>query len=179
MQSLVRDLLMLSRAGRAAMNRAETPLDACVDAALEQLDVQIAETNADISREALPRAIVDHTLITQLFQNLIGNAIKFHAPGQRPEVRVTCERRGEQFVIGVSDRGIGIKPEYAEQIFTPFKRLHGRDEYEGTGIGLAICRKAVSRHGGRIWVESTPGAGSHFRFTLGSETRMDACREAA
>jgi light-regulated signal transduction histidine kinase (bacteriophytochrome) len=170
---------MLSRTGRSTMDRRETDLDACVDAALEQLDVQIAETSADIGRDGLPRAVVDATLVTQLFQNLIGNAIKFHAPGQRPVVRITCERIGDEDVIGVRDRGIGLKKEYAEQIFTPFKRLHGRDAYEGTGIGLAICRKAVARHGGRIWVESEPGAGAHFRFTLGAETRMNHCREAA
>lgn len=179
MQSLVQDLLTLSRTGRSAMSLGEVPLDRCLDAAIEHLEVQIAETGADISREGLPSAVVDETLMTQLFQNLIGNAIKFHEKGERPVVRITHETRDGELIIGVSDQGIGIKPEYAEQIFSPFKRLHGRDAYEGTGIGLAICRKAVIRHGGKIWVESTEGQGAHFRFTLGSRTRTDRCREAA
>jgi len=179
MRCLVQDLLELSRAGRAAMNVRETPLGLCLDAALDQLELQIKERNADIRREPLPTAEVDRTLITQLFQNLIGNAIKFQRGDRRPVVEVTVEDSAGGPIIGVRDRGIGIKPEFAERIFTPFKRLHGRHEYEGTGIGLAVCRKAVARHGGRIWVESAAGEGAHFRFTLSTEARSDRCRKAA
>ncbi|MCA9259630.1 MAG: hypothetical protein KDA61_10545, partial [Planctomycetales bacterium] len=104
-------------------------------------------------------------LVVQLFQNLIGNAIKF-AGDRRPEIEITARRLGSDWVIGVKDRGIGIKSEYCEQIFAPFKRLHGMAEYEGSGIGLALCRKIVDHHEGRIWVESSVGRGAHFEFTL-------------
>ncbi|MAG58384.1 MAG: hypothetical protein CMJ83_19015 [Planctomycetes bacterium] len=98
-------------------------------------------------------------------ENLIGNALKFVVDRQ-PVVRLTSELRGDEVALGVLDNGIGIDPDYAEQIFLPFKRLHGRREYAGTGIGLAICRKAVERYRGRIWVESELGKGAHFRFVL-------------
>jgi light-regulated signal transduction histidine kinase (bacteriophytochrome) len=114
----------------------------------------------------LPHVHVDACLIEQLYQNLIGNAIKFSG-GRPPQIHLTAQRAKTGWVFGVRDHGIGIAPEYATMIFAPFKRLHSREAYEGTGIGLAICRKAVERHGGRIWVESTLGEGSHFMFTLG------------
>ena len=106
----------------------------------------------------------DSLLLTQLYQNLLSNAMKF-VDGKVPDIRLTAERDGAVWVLGVKDNGIGIQAEYAEQIFAPFRRLHGMTEYEGTGIGLALCRKTVERHGGKIWVESDPGQGSHFKFT--------------
>ena len=107
----------------------------------------------------------DATLLTQLYQNLLSNALKFARDG-KPEVELTVQQTGDVWTLGVRDNGIGLKLEYAEQIFEPFKRLHGLTEYPGTGIGLAICRKSVERHGGRIWVESRPAEGAHFKFTL-------------
>ncbi|NUQ50106.1 MAG: hybrid sensor histidine kinase/response regulator, partial [Phycisphaerae bacterium] len=110
----------------------------------------------------------DEKRVRQILINLLGNALKFVAAGTRPDVRLTARREAEhgRWVLGVIDNGIGLKPEYAERIFAPFKRLHTRAEYPGSGVGLAICRKAVERHGGRIWVESSPGRGAHFQFTL-------------
>jgi signal transduction histidine kinase len=169
MQRLVNDLLSLSRAGGSPKNRQRLSLDLCVDAALEALQVKIDETGAAFERDALPEVWGDLTVLTQLYQNLISNALKFSHKG-RPRVRITAEEVGERWIFGVADDGIGIKPEYAKQIFRPFQRLHGSQEYEGSGIGLAICRKAVERHGGEIWVESQPGCGSHFKFHLGQRT---------
>ncbi|TWT40469.1 Phytochrome-like protein cph1 [Phycisphaerae bacterium RAS1] len=168
MQALVQDLLELSRTGKTAMKRQTVSLHACADQALEALKARVEETNPDLSRDDLPEVVGDMTMLTQLYQNLIGNALKFRSADRRPSVRLTVEQRDGQRVLGVLDNGIGIKDQYSSQIFAAFKRLHGRDEYEGTGIGLAICRKAVERHGGTIWVESQPGKGSHFRFTLGN-----------
>ncbi len=167
MQTLIQDLLHLSRAGRAAIRRERVPLGFCADEALDAISARIEETDAVVTRDELPDVWGDATMLTQLYQNLIGNALKYVAPGRRPEVRLTAERIDGEWVFGVRDNGIGIEPRYAEQIFAPFKRLHGHEEYEGNGIGLAICRKTVHRHGGDLWVESQPGEGSHFRFTLG------------
>jgi light-regulated signal transduction histidine kinase (bacteriophytochrome) len=141
-------------------------LESCVNVALNALAARIEESNARIERQELPQVSGDRTLLTQLYQNLIGNALKFVAPGQRPQVELTARREGDSWILGVLDQGIGIDPEYAGQIFAPFRRLHARREYEGTGIGLAICRKAVERHGGRIWVDSQSGRGAHFQFSL-------------
>lgn len=166
MHRLVNDLLKLSRAGRSEMKFERVALDHCVDAALEALSTRIAETRAAIARDKLPSVMGDAVLLTQLFQNLIGNALKFVPKGCVPSICVTAEQSGNECIIGVKDNGIGIRPEFQERIFAPFKRLHHRNEYEGTGIGLSICRKAVERHHGRIWVESQPDCGSHFKFIL-------------
>ncbi len=170
MRILVQDLLALSRAGRATLKRERVCLAACADRALLAVSAQIEKSGAEITHDELPEVLGDPTLLTQLYQNLLGNALKFAEPGRKPEIHLTCERKENQWLLGVRDNGIGIKPEYHEQIFAPFKRLHGRDEYEGTGIGLSICRKAVERHGGRIWVESEPGRRTHFKFSLNCET---------
>ncbi len=167
MKTLVQDLLALSRAGKSVMGRERVSLDEAADLALENLEVMVQERGAVIERDALPEVWGDATLLAQLYQNLIGNGIKYvkDAP---PRLRLTAERAAEGgWVLGVRDNGIGIRPEYVQQIFQPFKRLHAQGEYEGTGIGLAICRKVVERHGGRIWVESEEGRGAHFKFTLG------------
>jgi len=166
MQKLVKDLLALSRVGRTAMQRKWIPLDQCVDQALDSLMIQIEELGAKITRDPLPEVYGDQTMITQLYQNLIGNAVKFTREGQTPEVHLTVEKQGSRAVFGVKDNGIGISSDYLTQVFVPFKRLHGRSEYEGSGIGLAICRNTAERHGGSMWCESEPGVGSHFRFTI-------------
>ncbi|MCC6797915.1 MAG: PAS domain-containing protein [Candidatus Hydrogenedentes bacterium] len=165
MQTLVRDLLSLSRSGRQAMDWEEIDLNQCVEMALDALEIRIEQEKAVVTQDTLPTVRADKTLMVQLYQNLIGNAIKFHGAAA-PQIRLTVESNAEEHVLGVADNGIGIKPDYWEQIFAPFKRLHGRHEYEGTGIGLAICRKIAERHGGRIWVESAPGDGSYFKFTV-------------
>jgi light-regulated signal transduction histidine kinase (bacteriophytochrome) len=109
---------------------------------------------------------IDSSQLTQVFQNLLGNAIKYRAPGRKPEVRVDCESLERECLFSVKDNGVGFAPHYAELIFHPFKRLHGRAEYSGAGIGLAICKRIIEAHGGRIWAESLPGEGSTFFFTL-------------
>lgn len=164
MRRLVEDLLVLSRAGNRDLQRERVSLKKVADAALETLALRVGETGAVISRDPLPEVLGDATLLTQLYQNLINNALKY-CDGV-PHIHLSVERKNGEWLLGVRDDGIGIDPEYAEQIFKPFKRLHGREKYEGTGIGLAICRKVVERHGGKIWVESEEGAGAHFRFTL-------------
>lgn len=165
MQQLVRDLLALSRAGRADLKREPVQLGDCVQVALTALGTRLKESQAVVEVGPLPLVQGDRTLLTQLFQNLIGNALKF-VDKPPPRVRISAHQSDGAWVVGVRDNGIGIKPEYAQKIFAPFQRLHGQGEYEGTGIGLAICRKVVQRHGGTIWVESQPGEGAHFLFEL-------------
>lgn len=171
MQKLVQDLLALSRSGRMAMKWEKISLDHCADQAIETLAMRIKESRAEILRDDLPEVWGDRTMLTQLYQNLFSNALKFKSPN-RPLIRLTAERIDGQLVLGVKDNGIGVEPKYAEHIFAPFKRLHGRGEYEGTGIGLAICCKTIERHGGTIWVESKPGKGAHFKFTIGEVPPM-------
>jgi len=170
MRTLIEDLLALSRAGRAAQKREKVFLDECAGRALEALAIRVKDTGAEVARDGLPDVWGDSTMLTQLYQNLIGNALKF-CGDRRPIIQLTCEQRDGGQIFGVKDNGIGIEPKYAPQIFEPFRRLHGRAEYEGSGIGLAICRKIVERHGGKIWVESEPGKGAHFRFTISHRRR--------
>ncbi len=165
MQALINDLLAYSRVG--TRGRAFEPTNAAdiVDRVIADLDVATKEAGATITRGPLPVVMGDGVQLGQLFQNLISNAIKFR--GERsPEVRIDAERDGLAWRFSVQDNGIGIEPEYAERIFVIFQRLHSRADYPGTGIGLAICKKIVERHGGRIWVESRPGEGTTFRFTI-------------
>jgi two-component system, sensor histidine kinase and response regulator len=170
MQALIQDLLALSRAGRAPKKREKVSVRECADLALETLAMRVKETGAQIIYDKLPDVWGDSTLITQLYQNLIGNALKFSGD-QRPIIQLTFEEREGTQVFGVKDNGIGIETNYAREVFKPFRRLHGRAEYEGSGVGLAICRKIVDRHGGKIWVESEPGKGAHFRFTFPHRTK--------
>ena len=166
MQILITDLLQLSRTGRNPLQPTLVSLQECFDEALGSLASRVEETSASIHSAALPEVLGEPTLLSLTFQNLLGNAMKFVSPGVRPRIEVSADRDSSQWTVCVQDNGIGIRPEYAVQIFQPFKRLHGMTEYEGSGIGLAICKKAVERHGGTIWVDSQPGQGARFRFTL-------------
>lgn len=164
MQQLILGLLAFSRLGRDGVNFAPVPLGQVVDQALANLALSVAERQAQIEREPLPEVMGNSGLLVELYQNLISNALKFSE--QRPEIRITAAREDTRWIFGVQDNGIGIDPAYAEQIFLPFKRLHGNGHYKGTGIGLATCRKVVEAHNGTIWAESGQGRGTHFRFTL-------------
>lgn len=166
MQQLVRDILALSRMGRGDMNVSQVEMEKVVDQALDNLAVRLQESGAEIVRFPLPTVTGDFNLLVQLYQNLLGNALKF-VETLPPRIRIDAELFDGNWVFSVRDNGIGLSPEYAEQIFLPFKRLHGRTKFEGSGIGLSICRKIIERHFGRIWVESEEGKGAHFRFTLG------------
>jgi light-regulated signal transduction histidine kinase (bacteriophytochrome) len=165
MQALIDGLLMYSRAGTS--DYATDPVDCneIADATLLMLKTAIEERNAEVTVDPLPTVTGDANQLAQLLQNLIGNATKFVADGP-PRVHVSAEREGQEWHFRVSDNGIGIDPAHLDRIFNVFQRLHGRGEYPGSGIGLAICKRIVERHGGRIWVESEPGQGSTFNFTI-------------
>jgi PAS domain S-box-containing protein len=165
MQELINDLLAYSRVGTRALQVEAVDTGSLVDQILGDLAAAIEETAATVSHGPLPTVQADRTQLRQLFQNLIANAIKFR--GERPpEVQVSAKRNDGAWTFAVRDNGIGIEPEYRERIFVLFQRLHSRAEYPGTGIGLALCRKIVERHGGRIWLESEPGLGTTFWFAL-------------
>jgi light-regulated signal transduction histidine kinase (bacteriophytochrome) len=165
MQQLVTDLLQYSRVGRADTVRQRVDCDQLVETATVDLQEAISAAGATVTHDPLPPVIGVKTELRQLFTNLIGNAVKFR--GAEPvHVHVGAARAGPMWRFSVADNGIGIDPGQAERIFEVFKRLHTRGRYPGTGIGLAICKKVVEHHGGRIWVESQPGAGATFRFTL-------------
>jgi signal transduction histidine kinase len=164
--ALVRDLLAYSRAGNAQPSHERVALDDVVERAIDNLAAPIAEARAEVGADPLPEVVGDRALLSQVFQNLIANAVKF-SDGGTPTVHVRAEPEGEHRVrVSVEDSGIGIAPEQAERIFRPFHRLHGEDRYEGSGIGLAICRRVVEAHGGRIWAEPRPEGGTAFRLTL-------------
>ena len=166
MQALISDLLQYSRVGTQGKPLSPTDAGAVFEAARTNLRMAIEESGAEVTADELPTVMGDETQLVQLFQNLITNAIKFRDEERTLEVRVGAERRDGEWLFSVSDNGIGIEEQYLERIFVIFQRLHGRTEYSGTGIGLAVCKKIVERHGGRIWVESEPGEGSTFYFTL-------------
>jgi signal transduction histidine kinase len=165
MQQLINDLLAFSRVGRTSGDFAPIDLDETVRSALADLDSAMVDSRARVDADALPTVLGEASLLALVFQNLIGNALKFRSDAP-PKVRLTAERRDGEWLISCSDNGIGIDPEYAERIFVIFQRLHGKDEYAGTGIGLAMCRKIVEHHGGRIWLDPDAGPGTTFRFTL-------------
>jgi light-regulated signal transduction histidine kinase (bacteriophytochrome) len=169
MQTLINDLLAFSRVGTRDTPFARVECESILEAATENLDVAIAEAGAEITHDPLPALFADATQLIQLFQNLLSNAIKFARPEQAPRVHVSSERRGSAWQFSVRDNGIGIDPQYFDRIFVIFQRLHGREKYPGTGIGLAICKRIVERHGGRIWVESERGKGSNFHFVIPDE----------
>ena len=166
MQALIHDLLALSRVG--TQGRPPVPVDtaAVMAAVLRWLGPALEESGGEVVAGGLPTVTADAGQLQQLFQNLVANALKFRRPDVPPRVEVSAAREADRWRFTVRDNGIGFEPEFAEQIFVVFQRLHTRAEYPGTGVGLAICRKIVERHGGTIWAESAPGAGAAFHFTL-------------
>ncbi|HYQ64946.1 sensor histidine kinase [Actinophytocola sp.] len=165
MQILINDLLAFSRVGRIVRDPVLVSCDAVLEQALANLSYSIEQTGADIDADPLPRVSAEVPLLTTVFQNLVGNALKFHGE-QPPKVRVTVRRDGDFWEFAVADNGIGIDDDYAERIFVIFQRLHNKADYPGTGIGLAMCRKIVEYHGGRIWLDTSVESGSRFCFTL-------------
>ncbi|MEM6989225.1 MAG: ATP-binding protein [Myxococcota bacterium] len=164
---VVQELLMYSRVGSRAGSFVPTDTSQMVAAVLDDLELALEECGAQVVVEGhLPTIVADSSQLRLVFQNLIGNAIKFAREGVPSRVGITAERKGDQWHFAIEDNGLGIDAKYADRIFGLFQRLHSRDAYEGSGIGLTITRRVVERHGGRIWVDSTPGQGSIFRFAL-------------
>ena len=168
MDALVNDLLEYSRITSQMKPIEPTDMNAVVRDALHFLAISIHENKAKIHIDMLPVVSVDRLQMTLLFQNLLSNALKFRG-GDAPEITISAVRQNEDWVFSVKDNGIGIESDYSEKIFQIFQRLHTREQYPGTGIGLAICRRIVERHDGRIWVESVEGKGSTFFFTIPGE----------
>ena len=168
MQNLIQDILAYSRVSTKGQALAPTDSAAALKEALALLASRIDETGAEVDAQSLPVVDADRRQLVQLFQNLVGNAIKF-CKDHAPRVRVQAARETGRWRFSVTDNGIGIAPEYRDQLFVIFKRLHTRREYPGTGIGLAICKRIVERHGGEMGIESAPGGGSVFWFTLPEE----------
>jgi PAS domain S-box-containing protein len=171
MQRLVHDLLSYSRVGTKGLELRETSSELALEQAVWNLRGAIEASGALVTHDPLPTILADETQLVQIFQNLVGNAIKYQNPGV-PRIHISANRTGRSaWSFSVKDNGLGIDPQYFERIFGMFQRLHKREEFTGTGVGLAICKKIVERHGGSISVESQPGAGSTFRFVLSAPER--------
>lgn len=166
MQALIRDLLAFSRVGTLVQEFKDVDTQGALGKAIANLKTMIDETGSMVISEDLPQVRADETQLTLLFQNLIGNAIKFQNRSQIPRVHVSATRQAGFWCFSVQDNGIGIEAKYREKVFQVFQRLHTRQEYPGTGIGLALCKRIVDRHGGRIWFESCRGQGTTFYFTI-------------
>lgn len=167
MQSLIQDLLTYSRAGSRTLEPVPTDLNRLLREVLVDFEKPLKEAGGRVICDPLPSMVVDGGLVCRLLENLIGNALKFRG-ARPPEIRVAARRERDEWIFSVADNGIGIEPRFAEDVFKMFRRLHPGSAYPGTGIGLAVARKVVERHGGRIWVESEPGKGATFHFTLGA-----------
>jgi light-regulated signal transduction histidine kinase (bacteriophytochrome) len=166
MQRLIQDLLEYSRVGTKGRELVDTSSEEALGQALKNLRRAIETSGAVVTHDPLPGVLADDMQLTQLFQNLVGNAIKYQSSGA-PQVHISAAKNGGlKWIFSVKDNGLGIDPQYFERIFGMFQRLHKREEFAGTGIGLAICKKIVERHGGTISVESRPGQGSTFKFVL-------------
>jgi light-regulated signal transduction histidine kinase (bacteriophytochrome) len=167
MQQLITDLLSYSRLGTRSKPFGPVKAETVLERAVTNLQPLIDQNSAVVAHQALPEVRGDETQLLQLFQNLIANAVKFHGH-RRPQVDISARPENGQWVFAVHDNGIGIERQYWEQIFAIFQRLHTRQKYPGTGIGLAVCKRIVERHGGRIWLDSQPDQGTTFYFTLPS-----------
>jgi PAS domain S-box-containing protein len=177
MQQMINDLLTYSRVGRNGKGLVDIAVEDVVKSAVANLQASIAESDAKVTWDPLPTLRGEKVQLLQLFQNLIGNAVKFRADDRPLEVRVSAQQEADSWHFTVKDTGIGIEAQYLDRIFLIFQRLHDRTKYKGTGIGLAVCKKVVEHHGGRIWVESEPGEGTTFHFTLsgsGPQQRKEA-----
>ena len=162
---MITDLLAYSRAGRNGKETSQVSCEAALSQACADLRASITETAAEVSHGPLPTVLGNAGQLTHLFQNLIGNAIKFRGQAP-PRIHVSAELNGNEWVFSVRDNGIGLDPQFADRIFMVFQRLHRHEDYPGTGIGLAVAKKIVEHHGGRIWVESEPEKGATFHFTV-------------
>ncbi|MGW1942610.1 sensor histidine kinase, partial [Streptomyces goshikiensis] len=167
--TLINDLLDFSRVGRVHHELQSIELETVLNRTMSSLSVSIEESGAEITHDPLPPLVADPTQMGMLWQNLIGNAIKFHRPGQTPKVHISAEREGDLWRFAVTDNGIGIAPEYAEKVFVIFQRLHTKDAYSGSGIGLAMCKKIVEFHGGTIAVDPNYSDGARITFTLADQ----------
>jgi signal transduction histidine kinase len=165
MQQLINDLLAFSRVGRLTSDFTDVDLSAALAQALVQIEVVVSEAGAQVTSDPLPTVQGENTLLVQLFQNLIGNGVKFSG-GRTPRIHIGVRSDGDEWEFCCADNGIGIEPQYQDKIFVIFQRLHGRDVYGGTGIGLAMCKKIVEYHGGRMWLDTTVTEGATFRWTL-------------
>lgn len=178
MRKLINDLLDYARVEKRGKEFAPVDCEILVNQVVESLSSTIEENHAEVSWQGLPAIEADGDQLQQLFHNLIGNALKFRG-SEPPSIRIEASRREEDWLFTVNDNGIGFEMAYAGRIFSIFQRLHGNDEYAGTGIGLSICKKIVERHGGTIWAESRPGKGSTFYFTLPAEqSRIEIDQDA-
>ena len=177
MQTLISDLLNYSRVGTQGKPLEPTDSDALLDRVLDGLRVAVEENQAKITHDSLPKVMADPMQLGQLFQNLLTNAMKFHG-ADSPRIHIAARKAGKMWEFSFRDNGIGIAEEHAERIFVIFQRLHTKTEYPGTGIGLAICKKIVERHGGRIWVEPTKGGGTTFCFTVAPAEKMTKERQS-
>jgi two-component system, chemotaxis family, sensor kinase Cph1 len=171
-QKLIDDALLFTSVDGAERGKSRVDLGEALQFALSNLREAVGQAGAVVTSDALPTISANFGALAQVFQNLIANAIKFHSE-QEPRIHVGCTRSGANWIISVADNGIGIKEQYRERIFSPLKRLHGKDLYPGNGLGLAICRRIIESHRGHIWVESTPGAGSTFYFTLPVSAKLN------
>jgi signal transduction histidine kinase len=178
MQTLVKDLLAYSRVGREASERQQTDCNLVLQSVIANLHPLIQESGARVIYANLPTLMANRSELLQLFQNLIGNAIKFRSSAP-PEIRISAEDKTGEWIMSVADNGIGIAPEHAETVFVIFRRLHTHEEYPGSGIGLAICKRIVEEQGGHIWVESQPGKGAKFNFILPMKRERGAYEPAA
>ena len=175
MQGLINDLLTFSRIGTKGISFSPTDMNIVLEEVLANIRQSTIEANAEITNDPLPVIIADGLQMAQILQNLISNAIKFR--GKSPiQIHVSGESKPDKWVFFVRDNGIGIEPKYYKHIFIVFQRLHKREEYEGTGIGLAVCKKIIQRHGGKIWVESELGKGSTFYFTIPKKNTLDTLK---
>jgi light-regulated signal transduction histidine kinase (bacteriophytochrome) len=166
MQALIQDLLAYARAGTQAVQKEPVSSQDVLSKALKNLEMAIRDSSAHVHHNALPMVEADEMKLTQVLQNLIANAIKFAKPDSRPEIDIMAREAPSEWLFSVSDKGIGFDPKYSGRIFQVFQRLHGPGQYSGNGIGLAICRRIIEHHGGRMWAESELGIGSNFFFTL-------------
>ena len=177
MQALIQDLLKFSRVGRATVEPRTTDCRTVVEQALKNLQAAVEDSGAVVNWNGLPTVMADLSQLTQVFQNLIANAIKFHG-NESPVIQIDAEKKENEWVLTVSDNGIGIPAENWQDIFVIFRRLHTRTEYAGNGIGLSICKKIIERHGGKIWIEAQAQPGSCFKFTLPMQPLPQAAQAA-